>query len=366
MANAHIYYDQQINFCKYLEVYKYNFSNNYLLNPLIPIYQLNKADLPIPSEHLSDSSKGVCNQIISANLNRIDHKPVNCVKMFSNSRKLLYGTANGSLVVCDIYNSFQLSNLNINVNASIRAMQFSKNESSLLTGDAKGFIHYYSTQSQNNQIKAKNELHPHNDTITDISFSYNNSKFVTSSDDRVSKIFDFGTGLEDFSFNQHKSNVKTCDWNPYRNIVASGGKDQTIIIWDPSSGNVIESLKPHKGSVNRLRFNKNGNWLLSASKDHLLKIIDIRIMKELQSFKGHETEVNTMTWHPIYEDLFCSAGADKNIIYWKVGQNKNYIMKGAHNKEIFDLCFNKAGTLLASGSNDSILKFWIRNPTSFK
>ena len=131
-------------------------------------------------------------------------------------------------------------------------------------------------------------------------------------------------------------------------------------IWDPRSGEVICSLHPHKNTINRLRFNRNGNWLLTASKDHSLKVIDIRVMKELQIFKSHEQEVNTVCWHPTVEEMFCSAGADGNIIYWFVGQTKKYVMKNSHDKEIFDLAFNQYGNLLASGSNDTTLKFWSR------
>ena len=40
------------------------------------------------------------------------------------------------------------------------------------------------------------------------------------------------------------------------------------------------------------------------------------MMKELQIFKGHDSEVNTLAWHPIHEEIFCSAGADQKIIYW--------------------------------------------------
>ena len=87
------------------------------------------------------------------------------------------------------------------------------------------------------------------------------------------------------------------------------------------------------------------------------------MMKEMQIFKGHESEVNTLAWHPIHEDIFCSAGADQKIIYWKVGFEKNFVNKNAHEKEIFDLGFNQTGTLLASGSNDSILKVWGRDPS---
>jgi polyadenylation factor subunit 2 len=143
-------------------------------------------------------------------------------------------------------------------------------------------------------------------------------------------------------------------------MVCTGGKDHLLKIWDPRSGEIISSLHIHKNSINRLRFNKNGNWLLTASKDHSVKVVDVRVMKELQIFKGHEEDVNTICWHPTIEELFCSAGVDGHIIYWFVGQDKNYKMEKSHDREIFDLAFNQYGNLLASSSNDTTLKFWSR------
>ena len=85
-------------------------------------------------------------------------------------------------------------------------------------------------------------------------------------------------------------------------------------------------------------------------------------MKELQIYKGHEQEVNTICWHPKVEDIFCSAGADGCIIFWNASDNKNFVIKNAHDKEIFDLSFNPIGNVLISSGNDASLKVWQRNP----
>lgn len=84
-------------------------------------------------------------------------------------------------------------------------------------------------------------------------------------------------------------------------------------------------------------------------------------MKELQIFKGHEQEVNTICWHPKIEDIFCSAGADGCIIFWNVSDNKNFVIKNAHDKEIFDLSFSPLGNILVSSGNDSSIRVWQKN-----
>lgn len=351
-------FDPQIDFARLLEIRPYAFSSNFTSNPLVQAYPFYKSELTIPDSKYTNESFDICSKQIAVCGNMIDKKPINCVKIFNYSKKLISGTSAGNLVIYDIiHNNFSFATKVSAHQSSIRAIQFTKTESFLLTGDNAGNIIYF-----DNTLVQKSKLKAHNDkeSVTDISFSVSDAKFISSSDDKSAKIFDMNTGIEELIFIEHGSDVKSCDWNPYKNLVATGGKDQLLKIWDPRSGEVITTLHPHKNTINRLRFNKNGNWLLTASKDHSLKVIDIRVMKELQIFRAHESEVNTIAWHPSIEEMFCSAGADGSIIYWNVGQSKNFIVKGAHDKEIFDLSFNAYGNLLASGSNDQTVRFWIR------
>jgi polyadenylation factor subunit 2 len=351
-------YDPNLTYANYLQISNYDFHSDYTNNPLVPVYPIDKSDINLPNSNFSNENLNICNKLLAVCPNMVDRKPINCCKLFNYSKKLIAGTSTGNLIIYDVMSpNINFTNKIQAHQSSIRAIQFTKSESYLLTGDNTGNIIYFdSTLSQKSKLKAHNDK----EAVTDINFSISDTKFITSSDDKSSKIFDLNTGLEEIIFTEHGSDVKSCDWNPQKNLVCSGGKDQLLKIWDPRSGETISTLHPHKNTINRLRFNKNSNWLLSASKDHSLKVTDIRVMKELQIFKGHEMEVNTIAWHPTIEDLFCSAGADGNIIYWVVGQNKNFIMKNSHDKEIFDLCFSTAGNLLASGSNDTSMKFWLR------
>ena len=354
--------EQQLSFVKYMERKNYFFplseQNN---NPLIPLYSIKKTDIILPKSNFTKAENDICIKLSSSFSYKSDNRPINCVKFFCDSKKVLYGTSNGILILYDINNTNETKLFfTLNARVSIRALQLNKDESFILTGDKNGIVTYIKNNHLETLKKSNNFIQLHNDTITDISFSINSSKFVTSSDDKTAKIVDFISGKNELIF-KHRSDVKSCEWNPYRNIVVSGGKDQLVELWDPNSGMNIRTLHLHNNSINRIRFNQNGNWILSGSKDHLVKVTDIRMMKELQVFKGHDSEVNTLRWHPVHENIFCSAGADRKIIYWKVGQEKNYIINNAHDKEIFDLCFNTIGTLLASGSNDTHLKIWTRD-----
>lgn len=114
-------------------------------------------------------------------------------------------------------------------------------------------------------------------------------KFVSCSDDRTARVFDFITTQEELCFEGHGSDVKTCHWHPTMSLVVTGSKDNYVKIWDPKSGKEVQTLQSHNNTINQVRWNPvNGNWLLTGSRDSSLKVHDIRTMKEFNVFQRHD------------------------------------------------------------------------------
>ena len=56
--------------------------------------------------------------------------------------------------------------------------------------------------------------------------------------------------------------------------LASASRDNTVKIWDASSGTCLQTLEGHTGYVNSVAFSYNSTWLASASDDYTVKIWD--------------------------------------------------------------------------------------------
>lgn len=73
-------------------------------------------------------------------------------------------------------------------------------------------------------------------------FCPTDTKFVTASDDSTLKIWSFNDGTEERVLTGHGWDVKCVDWHPYKCLVASGGKDSLIKLWDPKAGKAITTV----------------------------------------------------------------------------------------------------------------------------
>ncbi len=178
-------------------------------------------------------------------------------------KRVLTGTSSGEVVIWYVpYFEFEKST---SVHKErVQAMCWSNNEKYLISGDKEGNIVY-----SDNKISQKNRFSAHNKScIRDLSFSLSSMKFVSCADDRTSRIFDFITSQEEIVFEGHKSDVKTCDWHPFKSLIVTGSKDNEVKIWDPKSGKEIHHLLSHNNTINQVRWNPiNGNWLLTGSRD---------------------------------------------------------------------------------------------------
>lgn len=243
-------------------------------------------NLQIVAHYGSHPANAFTSKFVQLAANKGLRRPVHCVEWSPDARRVWTGSHSGELTV---WNGLQFNFESILQAHSqpIRAMTWSHNDDWLLTGDNGGIIKYW--QSTMNNVK---EIVAHGESVRSISFAPSDLKFVSCSDDRTCKIWDFNTCREEVVFRGHGWDVKSVSWHPRKGIVASGGKDNLIKIWDPKTGNELAALHGHKNTITRVQWNKNGNWFLSSSRDQLLKLWDIRFLKEIESFRGHNADVH--------------------------------------------------------------------------
>ena len=109
------------------------------------------------------------------------------------------------------------------------------------------------------------EFSAHKEAIRGLAFSPSDNKFATCSDDVTIKIWDFATCKSDVTLTGHGWDVKCVDWHPRLSVLASGGKDNLVKLWDPrTGGDAIATLHGHRNTLLRCFWNANERHLLTA------------------------------------------------------------------------------------------------------
>jgi len=114
-------------------------------------------------------------------------------------------------------------------------------------------------------------------------------------------------------------------------LVASGGDDKTVRLWDCRSRACVHTFYDHTATVNSVVWHPSGNCLASGSSDQTVKVWDARTMLLLQHYPAHMGAVNSLAFHPRCSSLHCI----------------NLVFLGSH---------PSSGNFLLSGSSDSTVK----------
>ena len=100
-------------------------------------------------------------------------------------------------------------------------------------------------------------------------------------------------------------------------ILASGSCDQTIRLWDTSSGQCRKTLHSHTDWVRSVNFSPQGNILASSSDDQTLKLWDTSTGQVLKTLQGHMIWVWSVAFSPDSKTL-ASGSEDGTIKLWDV------------------------------------------------
>jgi len=125
--------------------------------------------------------------------------------------------------------------------------------------------------SLSHKLLAENK-EAHEDTISGISFSPDDTKIASASTDRFVKSFDAETVEFIRGYEGHTSHVLDVDWSPDGRFLASGSADKQVKIWDFETGSQTKKIEGYEKEVTAVAYISNTDQLLTASGDKKVKL----------------------------------------------------------------------------------------------
>jgi WD40 repeat protein/CHAT domain-containing protein/tetratricopeptide (TPR) repeat protein len=155
----------------------------------------------------------------------------------------------------------------------------------------------------------------------------------------------------------HTGFVEAVAFSPDGKLVASAGKDGTVVLWDAITGKEKHRLEGHTDRVTSLSFSPDGKRLASGSFDKTVWVWDVAAGKKETVLRGHGHWVNAVAFAPAGK-LLATAGSDKQVLLWDAETLEEKAKLDAGFFAASALAFDGEGKVLAVGSHNGGVTLW--------
>jgi WD40 repeat protein len=107
-------------------------------------------------------------------------------------------------------------------------------------------------------------------------------------------------------------------FSPDGQRLVTGGKENTVLIWNVETRELLHTLRGHSGDVYTVAFSPGGRWVASAGEDSTVKVWDSRTGELLRNFRGHTGLVSTMAF--LDARTLITGSRDHTIRFWDVSK----------------------------------------------
>ncbi|KAH0562075.1 hypothetical protein GP486_003227 [Trichoglossum hirsutum] len=205
------------------------------------------------------------------------------------------------------------------------------------------------------------KLEGHTGSVYAVAFSQDGSLLASGSRDHTVKLWNPSTGREVQTLYGHANPVKAVAFSHDGLLLASGSNDTTVRLWNPNTGQEVQTLKGHTGIVFAVTFSPEGSMLASGSKDQTVRLWNPSTGQEVQTLEGHTEPMSAMAFSQ-GGSLLASASEDCTVRLWNPSTGREVQTLHGHNDPVNAVAFSQDGLLLASGSNDTTVRLW--NPST--
>ncbi|KAF2690614.1 WD40 repeat-like protein [Lentithecium fluviatile CBS 122367] len=189
-----------------------------------------------------------------------------------------------------------------------------------------------------------------------VAFSHDSTRLASASDDETVKIWDASSGECLQTLESHRSYVRAVAFSHNSTRLASASYDKTVKIWDASSGECLQTLEAYYEPVQSVAFSHDSTQLASASYK-TVKIWDVSSGECLQTLEGHRGYVRSVAFSHDSTRL-ALVSYDKTVKIWDASSGECLQTLEGHRSSVRSVAFSHDSTRLASASYDKTVKIW--------
>ena len=201
----------------------------------------------------------------------------------------------------------------------------------------------------------------HSHGITAVAWEPGGRRLATGSIDQSVKIWDATTGRDELTLRGHVESVTSLAWTPDGRL-ASGGSNGSVRIWSSIRDQESSVLPGHTPRATSVAWSPDGRRLASGGDDGVIRVRDHAAGREVLTLEAHEGPVWTqygliraLAWSPDGRRL-ASGALDGTARVWEADSGREVFAFPADHGPVWSLAWSPDGTHLAAGSKDGIIR----------
>ncbi|KAG4436380.1 hypothetical protein IFR05_008136 [Cadophora sp. M221] len=319
---------------------------------------------------------------------------VNSVKFSPNGKLLASASMDETIRIADALKGEELEVFDGH-SSCVNVVAFSPDSSLIASGSVDQLVRLWDLKKKEIRLI----LDGHSGVVNSVCFSPNGKQVLSGSDDKTCRVCDTVTGAECYVLRGHMKKVTAVTFSPDGQLMASGSDDKTVRLWVTNTGELLATLIGHTSGINAVTFSPDSRLLASGSFNDEIRLWDamtgnargtfddfdekpkfsspldqqlaltglheilssesldnVRSPFFCESLKGHSSTINCVVFSP-NDQLIATGSQDGLIKLWAREGTERWKLEG-HSGSINHLAFSPDSCLAASASIDRTVKLW--------
>lgn len=142
-------------------------------------------------------------------------------------------------------------------------------------------------------------------------------------------------------------------------VVATAGADQTVRLWNSSTGQEIRRFEGHQGQVLSLAPSPDHLQLASGAQDNQIRLWDVPQSKALRTVTGHEGGAATRFVVSPDGQIVASVGMDKSLRLWLTASGEASGLRTEKSAPLTAVAYRLDNQEFVDGDEAGRIHFWI-------